>query len=106
MTKRYFLQENNRRTGPFTSAQLEKRYRAAEIDGDTLCWPDKFFSIGAKPLQTFFPHFYSPNFVRQQEAQRQSAKQEAERRGASRAFRAGFAISAFLLHQGSKRANR
>src|SRR6266446_3605079 len=84
MTKRYFLKENNRRTGPYTSAQLEKRYRAAEIDGDTLCWPDTFFSIGAKPLRTFFPHFYSPKFARDfarlQEAKRQKAKEERQDR--------------------------
>jgi DNA-directed RNA polymerase subunit RPC12/RpoP len=84
MTKKYFLKENNRRTGPFTCEQLEKRYRAAEINGDTLCWPDQFFSIGAKPLRTFFPHFYSPKFARDfarlQEAKRQKANQERQDR--------------------------
>jgi DnaJ-domain-containing protein 1 len=66
MTNKYYLKKNNlavdpfpTRTGPFTDEELENFYRAGQIDGDILCWPDKFFSFGWKPLLDFFPRFRS-----------------------------------------------
>jgi DnaJ like chaperone protein len=66
MTNKYYLKKNNlaaepfpARIGPFTREQLEHFYRAGQIDGDTLCWPDEVFSFGWKPLRDFFPRFRS-----------------------------------------------
>ena len=66
MSNKYYLKKTvtdsdpfPTRIGPFTDEQLENFYRAGEIDGDTPCWPDKFFSFGWKPLRDFFPRFRS-----------------------------------------------
>lgn len=81
MAERYYLNENGQRTGPFTNQELERRYRSAEIDGDTLCWPDEFFNFGWKTLRTFFAHFRSPA---QEWQQQEPGRQEDERQARER----------------------
>ena len=84
MPNRYFLNENSQPKGPFTSQELEQRYRAGEIDGDSLCWPDKFFSIGWKPLGTFFPHFRSPTVEQKHRERQEQERAEQEQRDQQR----------------------
>lgn len=49
---------NSTETGPFTFAQLERRYAANEIGGSTLCFPKTFFGATSwRPLRYYFPAF-------------------------------------------------
>lgn len=49
--------------GPYTSFELEKKYRRGEINGNTLCWPHLSSGLlagwleGWKPLNHHFPSF-------------------------------------------------
>ena len=79
MPKKYYLKDTGVRGPAFTSEELEQRYRAAQVDGDTLCWPDEFFSIGWKPLRTFFPHFHSPSLVQDHLDRQEQDRTEQER---------------------------
>jgi DnaJ-domain-containing protein 1 len=75
MPKKYYLQETGIPGPAYTSEDLEQRYRTAQVDGDTLCWPDDFFSIGWKPLRTFFPHFHSPSLAQEQQNENQEHRE-------------------------------
>jgi len=61
----YYLYENKRSTGPLTKEELEARYRAGQIDGDTFCCPATLctilFGSSYARLSEFFPHFRSPS---------------------------------------------
>ena len=82
--KPWLLVEGSGETGPFTYSQLQCRYEAREIDGDTLCYPKTFSLFGPsgwKPLKEYFPEFKSgerliatgSTHANQAEAHRQSA---------------------------------
>lgn len=50
--------KSNRETGPFTYAQLKRRYAANEIGGNTLCYPKTIVgATGWRPLRSYFPDF-------------------------------------------------
>jgi len=54
------LAEDSGKTGPFTYTELQQRYTANEINGNTLCYPKSFFgAAGWRPLSYYFPDFQS-----------------------------------------------
>lgn len=53
--QKYFLFENNRKTGPFTTSQIQALISAGEIYSETVCIPKSRFSLPAS-LDTFFPN--------------------------------------------------
>lgn len=56
--KLWLLIEGKSETGPFTYAQLQRRYASREIHGDILCYPKTFWSAkGWLPLRHYFPEF-------------------------------------------------
>ncbi|MBM3877835.1 MAG: DUF4339 domain-containing protein [Verrucomicrobia bacterium] len=50
------LRESGKETGPFTFAELQRRFAAQEIDGNTEACPQKLFG-GWQRLDFFFPVF-------------------------------------------------
>jgi DNA-directed RNA polymerase subunit RPC12/RpoP len=78
----FYLYENKRSAGPFTSEELEVQYRASKIDGDTFCCPatlsTALFGSSYKPLREFFPHFRSASTDKQQaeQGQREHARRQ------------------------------
>jgi DnaJ-domain-containing protein 1 len=91
---KYYLKESDKQTGPFTSAELEERYRIQEIGGATPARTDILFCEQWEPLRNFFPHFLSQRTVKEgadqqrehlsQQSPEQDRKEQEGHRGGAR----------------------
>ena len=59
-TESFFLADGRQNSGPFTRNEIERLYAEGQLDGDTLCYPNKKLTYGCQPLGNFFPTFRAP----------------------------------------------